>query len=149
LLAKETFIVFSVSAIIRSPKFIVRACFTWTINSFTLWLMKIFKINCDNYTNGISFLRITNTSIDNKLLRNTEWLNNDICNINGFIWDFLCWPSFTFVPWIKNFTSSLSSRRHYNESTMITNFINVRSFHHFNPSDTAISWEISIQLFRL
>ena len=87
LLAEETLDV-TMSAIIWRPEFIIRVTFSRTICAFALGFMQALEVNSydDTSVRGRSAAIVStffiNLSIDNEFLRNREWLDDDVCNIN-------------------------------------------------------------------
>ena len=114
------------SAIIGRPEFIIRVSFSRTICAFALGLMQALEVNCNDDTSvrgrsaAIVSAFFINLTIDNEFLRNREWLDDDVCNINRGRANLEFVPGLALIERVKNLLSWLIMLCHYNKTTMVT-----------------------------
>ena len=86
-------------------------------------------------------------SIHKELLRSSRWLSDDVLDVEWLGGDVHVLPSLSIVPSELNLFSFFSQFRCHNESSMVSDIINVVSGVRRCPGDTTITRNVQIFSF--
>lgn len=146
------------SPIIWRPQFIVRISLSWSISTLALRFMQIREIYSYNYSfwcsryfwgNIVIVIVILDDwwgfehgPVNDELLRDREWLDDNVSDINRCLRYLQFMPSLAFIEGVEYISSRSIMLGHNYQTTVIPKLINVSTFAHLIPVKAAIPREV-------